>query len=195
MPQIVLPEALANRIEAIDIHLEHPSQLAINSPWTGSRQILDRGYPRWAGSCQIYPADIPFSQTEWLEIEAFFDALNGAGNTFAVPHMRTPATVPANVTARSSTVSDAGNLVHRLSAALTNPAPGQMLQAGERTYRLRAVDGRDVILDPQRPLQRGAVIAASTTLLARAARLDGVVSFRSFPNAAAGPWTLDFVEA
>ena len=136
MPNIDVPTALADRITQVDMRLGMPQQSVLRSPWTGGVQILNRGYARWSGTAQIAPSGRPIASRhdEWGVIEAFFGSLQGAENTFDLPHHRPGAVLADNTTIVNSQTQGDGVLRHRLSAVERGLQVGQMINAGTQTY-------------------------------------------------------------
>lgn len=200
MATVNLPTNLANRIMRVDLQLAHDSQLALQSAWTGSIQILERGYAHWTGSITIAPAEARTgSQSDdWLPIEAFLSSLNGVVNSFECPHWRPAADMPSNSMVRFSSAVN-GILKHQVNTDLDDVSIGSMVRAGNRTYRIRAIDGdrtnrsRMITLDPQRPIAVDTVLTGTTTILVVSDQTSGVNM--SLDAMRAGPWSLSFREA
>ena len=187
--------AFPSGAEITAMHIEpwHPGQIALESPFTGSVQVLNRGYGSWRGTAEFADKG-NFGRELAQSMEAFFASLMGQGNWCALPLWR--PTVGAGDTAAVSTVVNAadGTVRHNLAAAL--PAEvGRWLASGTRVYMVRAISAskRQITLDPQIPLAVGTAIGRATIIRARAqsARTPPMRRTSDFW----GPWRLDWQEA
>ena len=196
MPNIDVPTALADRITQVDMRLGMPQQSVLRSPWTGGVQILNRGYARWSGTAQIAPSGRPIASRhdEWGVIEAFFGSLQGAENTFDLPHHRPGAVLADNTTIVNSQTQGDGVLRHRLSAVERGLQVGQMINAGTQTYIVAEIQtGRWLVLYPQRVIANMTALVSSTTIRVRAAGSTGITS--PLTPDRPGPWSLQWEEA
>ena len=170
-----------------------PGQIVLRSPFTGSIQILNRGYASWRGAAEIAPEDAT-GETTAKAIEAFLASLEGQENWTALPLDR--PTVAAGTTGTVETIANAldGTISHRLVSSIT-VAIGDWLVSGTRCYLVRDVDsqGDELTLDPQIPLAVGDTLGPATTIRARAqqTRSRPMRRTRDFW----GPWRFDWEEA
>lgn len=197
MVQITVPQIIAENLTNVDMRLGRPQQSVLRSPWTGAAQVLNRGYDRWSGVASVRRFARP-DTADWQIIEAFFAQLGGAANTFDLPHFRTPAPIAANTIFQSSKTDDtgalAGILQHRFNSGQRGIAVGQMIQAGDRTFRItQLLPQRWVVLYPQRPIPNTDALTGSTTVRARARGSDGVTS--PMVGSWVGPWTIEWEQA
>ena len=201
MPHIAMPSAFSDRIRQVDMQLGFPQQSVLRSPWTGAVQTLNRGYSRWSGLVDLRPeaAATDAYQGDWGAIEAFLGSLQGAANTFDLPHRRPPAPLTADTVFAASrtpaTGDQAGVLQHRLPYAVPSGlAPGQLLNAGNRTFVIALILAqRWLVLYPQRIIPNTAPANPSSTIRVRAGTSDGVVS--PLTSHRSGPWSLPWIEA
>ena len=167
MAEIDLPADA--RIAAMHIEPWHPGQIALESPFTGSVQVLNRGPASWRGSAEFAVQDDAGEVTAQA-MEAFFASLDGQGNWVALPLNR-PTVATGNEATVSSLVNQAdGTLIHRLSSPLEGLQSGHWLKAQgiDRVFIVRSIVNVSVTLDPQIPLAIGAAIEGATTIRARA---------------------------
>lgn len=202
MPHIDVPQAFTDRVSQVDMQLGFPQQSVLRSPWTGAAQVLNRGYSRWSGLVSLVAEGSPVSARadEWGAIEAFLAALQGAANTFDLPHRRPGAAIPDDTVIANRKTEDngelAGVLQHRLPGGndYSGLAPGQMLNAGGRTYVVsRVLTQRWIVLYPQRIIPNTAPASASATIRVRVEGSAGVVS-PLLPHRS-GPWSFRWEEA
>ena len=194
MPQLTMPTEFSSRIEAVTFQVSYSSQVELRSPWTGTSQVLDRGFPVWIGTCRVARiggAD-PGSAADRLAIEAFLSSFEGVGNWFELPHHR--GTLEAGVSAVvNSSALTADVLVHTLAASLTDAVVGTRVRSGNYLYSIRDIRvGNQYVLDPQRPIAVGESIGASDTIRVTSSTQQSPVMPDSLD--AAGPWTLSFRE-
>ena len=169
MPQITVPPAFADRIESITFQVSYETQVELRSPWTGTSQFLDRGYPVWTGTARVarIGSSDPDYDADRLAIEAFLSSLEGIGNYFEIPHHR--PTIAAGVVSAVASVATntAGELVHTLGSSLLGAMAGTRVRSGDYTYSIRRIlSGNRYVLDPQRALGVGDTLAGSETIRA-----------------------------
>ena len=200
MPHIAVPAAFTDRIRQVDMQLGYPQQSVLRSPWTGATQTLNRGYARWSGLVDLRPESAHQNfEGEWGAVEAFLGSLQGAANTFDLPHHRPPAPLTADTVFAASrtpaTGDQAGILQHRLPYAVPSElAPGQMVNAGNRTFVIALIlTQRWIVLYPQRVIPNTAPANPSATIRARVAGSAGVPS--ALTSHRAGSWSFQWEEA
>ena len=199
MPHIAVPAAFSDRIRRVDMQLGYAQQSVLRSPWTGATQTLNRGYARWGGLVALRPEANRGFEGEWGAIEAFLGSLEGAANTFDLPHRRPPAPLTADTVFAASrtpaTGDQAGVLQHRLPYAVPSGlAPGQLLNAGNRTFVIALILAqRWLVLYPQRIIPNTAPANPSATVRARVQGSAGVSS--SLAPDRAGEWSFSWEEA
>ena len=168
MAEVHLPAG--SIVSAMHIEPWHPGQIVLVSPFTGSAQVLNRGYASWRGSAEFAPrhrADTEVAQS----LEAFFASLGGAANWVALPLIR-PTIERGNRATVSAVVSATdGLLTHRLSRPLEGLRRGHWLEAqsaAPRIFIVRSLVRASVTLDPQLPLAVGTTLGPATRIRARA---------------------------
>ena len=190
MAEVTFPSGA--EITAMHVEPWLPGQLVLQSPFTGSVQVLDRGYASWRGSVEIAVLDDEGEDTAQA-IEAFFASLMGQGNWCALPLNR--ASVSASDTATVSAIINAsdGTVKHELANAL--PAEvGHWLAIRDRRFTVRAINATqtEITLDPQVPLTLGDTLGQAMTIRVRSQ------SVRSQPMRRTpdwwGPWRFDWQE-
>ena len=189
MAEVSFPSGAA--ITAMHVEPWLPGQIALASPFTGTVQVLDRGYASWRGAADIAVVD---EDGDAKAVEAFLASLEGQANFTLLPLNR--PTVGASDSATVSAIVNAadGTISHQLSDALT-VAAGDWLANGTRVYAVRTVAavGQELTLDPQVPLEIGSAIGEALTIRAmrQAVRARPMRRTPDFW----GPWRLDWQEA
>ena len=194
MAQVSFDADLRALITSVSMQLVHESQVVLRSPWTGDRQVLNRGYPHWAGTVDF--GGQPVEGALWRRLEAFFASLDGAGNFFELPHYRPLMALETRVQGTRM----ARERIETLTRSNVSALPGQAVRAGNRLFRIRTVGQRLLVLDPQVPLPPDTILraanstsGAASTVRAAAAEPAGPLMRRL--KSTAGPWTLAWREA
>ena len=189
MAQIAPPTTL--HVLHNEHHLDYASQVAIGpGDWNGRIDILNRGYPVWAGVLEIMRTD---DAQAAAEIEAFLSAFEGRANWAWLPHPRA-TTGAMNLTVASAATGADGTLRHRVNAVPGDLRTGMRLGHGGKMYSIRAIDraGRSLALDPQRPIAAGETLDPSTHVAARLIETEHPPMSRA--ARVWGPWTLAWRE-
>ncbi len=169
-----------------------PGQVSLQSPFTGTVQVLDRGYASWRGTIEIAIVDVE-GEAVGKGVEAFLSSLEGQGNIALIPLNRPTIAVGASTTIAAIVDGADGTLSLQLSSTITTEV-GEWLASGNRRYIVRAVNaaGDEVTLDPQMPIGVGSALTRATDIRIRAQ--PGSRTMRRSANYW-GPWRLDWQEA
>ena len=189
------PQELLDRIASVGIRPDYSTQIELQSPFTGRSQIIDRGFPELDISVTIERVAYsePYREEIIARIEAFLSSLEGAGNTFDLPHQRLSilrAVGPVTV----QTMNSSDVLQTRINGEHDLPI-GAFLRAGGRTFRVRSVQPgqtTDIALDPQRPIDAGTMLDPSSSIRVRATTTGPDLPHK--PDWG-GPWALSCREA
>ena len=188
MPEVSIPLEAIESIVGVESHLVHDAQIELTSPWTNTRQVLDRGYPRWEGTLALEAAD---DEATGRIIEAWVNSFHGLGNFCEIPLMR-PTAQGFAVDVASSQIDPAGHLSHVVDADPIGLEVGMRVRSGVYVFSVRSIDARTLILDPQRPLAAAATIGPASTVRAFALASTAAVQPRS--GDFWGPWAFNWRE-
>ena len=190
MAQVLLPAGAL--ITSMYIEPFQPGQIVLESLFTGSVQVLNRGYASWRGAAEFAIQD---HQGESLaqEMESFFSSLGGQANWVSLPINRPTVAAGINATISAVVTNTDGTLAHNMSAALTGLRIGHWLsvQDSDRVFMVRAFSGVSVTLDPQIPLTVGTEITRAVNVRARS-QTGSQSLYRTLDFW--GPWRFDWQE-
>ena len=190
MAEVTFPAGA--EITAMHIEPWYPGQIALQSPFTGSVQVLSRGYGSWRGTVE-FAGKGNFGRELAQAMEAFFASLMGQGNWCALPLFRPSFAAAATAKVKAVVNENDGTIRHELKTALPAKA-GHWLAAGDRRYTVRAINAAqtEITLDPQIPLAVDTVLQLATDIRARAqsARMQPTRRISDFW----GPWRWDWQE-
>lgn len=192
-----IPWPAAAKIRNVPLHIIYPGQLAPRSPFTGTRQVLNRGYGIWAGSVEI---ELKHSSAEAAaeagSIESFLAALKGEENFTRIPVHRPTISEPS-APVRAVVANPDGTISFTLGVAPTESrgyVAGAVVSVGKRMFMLRELGaGGIVTLDPQMPLPVGSVLRPVTAVRAHRPQNSSGRPARHSPSLR-GPWTLEWEE-
>ena len=194
MAEIPFPSVA--KIRRVPMSIIHPDQLVQRSIFTGTRQVLNRGYGIFAGTVEIeLKHSSPATDIEAGEIESFLNALEGEENFVRLPVHR--PTISAPSAAISSVINSVDGTISFTLAVAPMAADGfragAVVSVGKRMFMLRPLGpGGIVTLDPQVPLPLGSVLQPTTTVRAHRARNSRNPSLRT--PSLWGPWSLEWEE-
>ena len=194
MAEIPFPSVA--KIRSIPLHVILPGQLIQRSIFTGTRQVLNRGFGIWSGTVEI---ELKHSATEAAreagEIESFLNALKGGENFTRIPVHR--PTISAASGAIDAIINNPdGTISFTLAVAPTAAQgfrAGAVVSVGKRMFMLRSLGiGGTITLDPQMPLPIGTVLEPVTTV--RAHRPEGSRNPGRHTPSLRGPWSFAWEE-
>ena len=191
--QVTVPDEITNRFSQVNLELTWPGQISLVSPYTGTSQILNRGYQIWTGSIAI-PL-VPAAEVELIQqIEAFLNSFAGQEN-FADLKIHRPVIPDNSRTVTSQDVdTSTGVITTRFSANLRGKV-GDYLTIENRLFQIIALDenaARNAVLVPQRPINDAANVDQGLTIRARMVS-SNAPTLSSSPDWS-GPWTINFQE-
>ena len=158
-----IPDAVIDLLIHIDLTLDYPSQIFVESQHSSRVSTINRGYPFWLITARFkdtYNAALGRAMERWIL------SFDGRANDFTIPIFK--ATLPATASARTITGSSVradGTLVHTISsnAMLTDE---MFVMAGGHLYRLEEITGNSIVLNPQRPISNGTSVTRATEITA-----------------------------